>query len=466
MDAATTTIALPGPEGFDRMPRMAEILRFTGPLVLGLLTYALHSVIDTLFVGRLGTAEVAAVGMGSTFYFAGLVLFLGLMRNSVAFTARAYGARRWDEIGPIAAQYQWLALLAAPLLWLLVLAYPWIAALGQFTPEVEVLGRDYLCIRLLSVPLVLTIVLYGALYQATGRAIVPMAVAWSELALKTVLNELLIFGHGGFPALGVSGAAWATVLGELVSVTVIAGLVHLGPLRAQFRLRILGAPRLALLWPILAVGIPQGLGDAIEVATYLCFFAILGRLGEATLAANNIAIVTTQVLFIPAFALGIAAASYMGRFLGAGHPEIAVRTTWRVLALGVVYMGVLGVPLWSFGADIAGLYSQDAEVVRLAALAFKVMAVYQVCDGAGIILRLTLGGAGDTRVPTLIMAASSGLIMLPGGWWLSQAIQPGIVGGWVAAFIHMTVLAALLWWRFQRGAWRALHLGTAAAERP
>jgi Na+-driven multidrug efflux pump len=114
------------------------------------------------------------------------------------------------------------------------------------------------------------------------------------------------------------------------------------------------------------------------------------------------------------------------------------------------------------GPAIARTYTADPEVVRLAALAFKVMAVYQVCDGAGIILRITLGGAGDTRVPTLIMTGCCTLVMLPGAWWLSQAIEPGIVGGWVAAFIHMAVLASLLWWRFQRGPWHALRLGAAA----
>ena len=111
--------------------------------------------------------------------------------------------------------------------------------------------------------------------------------------------------------------------------------------------------------------------------------------------------------------------------------------------------------------SVAGLYSSDGEVVRLAALAFKVMAVYQVCDGAGIVLRLTLGGAGDTRLPTVIMAASSGLIMLPGAWWLSQAVEPGIVGGWIAAFAHMAVLAGLLLWRFRQGSWRRVRLATA-----
>jgi MATE family multidrug resistance protein len=110
---------------------------------------------------------------------------------------------------------------------------------------------------------------------------------------------------------------------------------------------------------------------------------------------------------------------------------------------------------------LARLFSSDLEVVRLAALVFKVMAVYQVFDGAGIILRLTLGGSGDTRLPTIFMIACLALLLLPGGWWLSAAIDPGIVGGWIGAFVHMTVLAGLMLWRFERGPWRSGQLGTA-----
>jgi MATE family multidrug resistance protein len=444
-----------------RAPGAREILRFTGPLVLGLLTVALHSVIDTAFVARLGTAPVAAVGIAATLFFAGMMLFIGILRNSIAFVGRAFGERQPERIGPLLGQYQWIALAAAPLLWSVVLIYPAVAALSRLSPEVERLGWTYLAARLWGVPLLLTVVLYSALYQAIGNSVLPMAIAWGELALKCAFNYLLIFGHGGLPALGLPGAAWASVLAETVAAAAILGITHAGPLRPKFRLRLLGRLQLSLLGKVLAVGIPQGLGDAVEVLAYLGFFAIVGRLGEATLAANNIAIVTTQILFLPGFALGIAGSSYMGRFLGAGRPALAAQTTWRILAIGIGYMGLLGLPLWSFGAGIAGLYSSDGEVVRLAALAFKVMAVYQVCDGAGIVLRLTLGGAGDTRLPTLIMAASSGLILLPGAWWLSRAVEPGIVGGWIAAFVHMAVLAGLLLWRFQHGSWRRVRLAAA-----
>jgi MATE family multidrug resistance protein len=441
-----------------RIPGYGEIARFSGPLMLGLLTNALHTVIDSLFAARLGTAALAAVGFAATAYFAALVMFLGLMRNSIAFVARAHGEARQAGIGLVVAQYQWLALLAFPLVYVALLAFPWIAAVARLTPEVEALAASFLWVRVWDVPLVLTAVLYGAMFQATGRSVPPMAVAWAGLVLNTVLNYALVLGNWGFPALGVAGSALATVIAQGAGMAALVSWAHLGEERRRFSLRLWMRPRPTLLASILAVGIPQGLGDAVEVLSFLAFFAIIARLGEISLAASNIAVVVTHMLFLPGFAMGIAGASYVGRLLGAGRPDLARRTVRRVLFLGVLYMGLLGLPLWGWGGAIGEAYSSDVEIVRLATLIFKVMALYQVCDAAGIILRISLSGAGDTWRPTAILAACAGLVLLPGAWWLSRVIEPGVVGGWIGAFGYMALLAVLLLWRFERGAWERTRI--------
>ena len=104
-----------GPPG-PGVPGYREIFGFAVPLMLGMLTFALLTVVDAAFVGRLGTPQLAALGIAGVFYFTGLVLFVGLMRNSIAFIARTYGAGHEERVGEILAQYQWLALLGLPVL--------------------------------------------------------------------------------------------------------------------------------------------------------------------------------------------------------------------------------------------------------------------------------------------------------------------------------------------------------------
>src|SRR5689334_19465508 len=261
MDAATmeneatptrTTEAAPA-----QPPSLGEIARFAAPLVLGLITAALHSVVDTLYVGRLGTAEVAAVGIAATLYFVGVMLFIGLTRNSIAFVGRAYGEGRPEQIGAYVAQYQWIAIAALPILWAGAAVYPWVAGLSRMTPQVEALGWHYLIVRLWGVPLFLTVVLYSAVHQAVGNSVLPMAISWFELTVKSALNYVFIFGMWGVPALGLPGAAWATIVAELMSAGVMLAIVYSGPLRQPFRLRVLAWPQWRLMRRVLAVGVPQ-----------------------------------------------------------------------------------------------------------------------------------------------------------------------------------------------------------------
>ena len=444
------------------VPSLADVLRFSVPLALGMLTVALLAIVDALFVGRLGIAQLGALGMASIFYFTGLVLFMGLMRNSIAFMARAHGEGKPGRIGEMLAQYQWLALLGLPILGLASLSFPWVMRWAGIDASVTRFGEIYLYIRIWDIPLTLTLILYASLYQSTGNSRLPMLVQWTVLALNVVLDYVLVFGKAGFPALGIAGAALGTVIAQSCGAVLIVGATHLGDLPARYRLRLLGRPRWRLMRQVLAVGIPQGLGDFVEIASFMGFFLIVGRLGQAPLAANNIGIQTTHLLFIPGFALGIAASSYMGRFIGAGAPDVALHAVRRVLKIGMIYMGLMGIPLWFFGGLIAAAFTDDPQVIALAAALFKIMAIYQVFDGMGLIARGALNGAGDTRYPTVAMLLVTPLIFYPAAWALSLWIEPGVVGAWIGVLIHLVVLGPIMLLRLERGAWRNIRLKVGA----
>ena len=457
--------APPEPGATQRPPGYGEIARFALPLMLGMFTFALLSVVDAIFIGRLGTDQLAALGIATIYYYTWLVLFLGLMRNSIAFAARAFGAGHPERIGPLAAQYQWLAFAGLPWLALAQLAFPAVATAAGLPPQVARHAEAYLFVRIWDIPFALTLILYSSLYQALGNSRWPAWVQWGTVMLNGLLDYALIFGKFGLPALGMAGAALATVIAQAAGAALIFGTAQLGPLRTRCHLRPLGAPRPALLKEILRVGIPQGFGDFIEIAAFLGFFLIVGRLGADALAANNIGIQATHLLFMPGFAMGIAASSYMGRFLGAGAPALAERTTLRLLAMGMGYMALTGVPLWFFGEAIAAGFTDDPAVIRLAGLVFKVMAFYQVFDAVGMITRGALNGAGDTLAPALIYGALALGVLYPAAYGLSNAVQPGVVGAWLGAALYLAAIGGAVFWRFRLGNWRRVRLPAAEAGR-
>ncbi|EDN68660.1 MATE efflux family protein [Beggiatoa sp. PS] len=195
-------------------PSYGEILRFVIPLILGLLTTALHTLIDTLFIGQLGTAQLAAIPLAAVTYITGWVLFAGILRNSIAFIGRAFGAHQYHKIGMILAHYQPIALLGLPLLGLFIQTWPLFSAIANLSTTVDNYAWIYLKIRVWEAPFSLSIILYSSFYQALGNSRFPMQVAVSTLLVNIVLDYGLIFGELGMPALGVAGSAYATVLAQ------------------------------------------------------------------------------------------------------------------------------------------------------------------------------------------------------------------------------------------------------------
>jgi len=431
-------------------PTYGEILRFTIPLVLGLVTSAVNTLIDTLFIGQLGTAQLAAVPLAAVFYFSGWVLIAGILRNSIAFMGRAFGVKDYSKIGVVLAHYQFLALLGLPLLALFIQSWPLLSEIATLDTAVDNHAWVYLKIRSWDALFSLLFILYSSFYQALGNSRLPMLVAFGILLTNVVLDYGLIFGHFGLPALGVAGSALATVLANALGASVIILSSFLSKTRMTFNLRVFMPLDWQLLKNILRIGIPQGVGDCLETLTWLGLFLIVGQLGQVALAANNIGIQVAHLLFLPGAAVGTVAASYMARFLGAGRPDIAQSTTYRTLKIGMIYMGVLGIPLWFFGESIARWFSTDEVVIYQAGLMFKVMALFQIFDGMATILRSALGAAKDTLVPTLLLVGCAVGVMFPTAFFLSQLLEPCLVGAWLGAFAYIVTLATVMMYRFQK----------------
>jgi len=437
-------------------PSYEDILRFTIPLMLGLMTMVLMTLIDTLFIGQLGTDQLAAVPLASWMYLTGWALLAGVLENSIAFFARAFGAKEYHKMAHILAHYQILALLGLPLLYLFIQSWPLFSTIAGLEPTVDSHAWVYLKIRVWDAAFSLLFILYSTFYQSKGNSLFPMLVAVGILLLNVVLDYGLIFGNLGMPALGVAGSAYATVFAQALGALFIMTTSFFGPISAHYGLRIFTRPDFNLFKNILRIGLPKGIGDFIDLLTWIGFMLIVGQLGTVPLAANNIGIQVAEFLFLPGYAIGIAAASYVGRFLGANRSDIARAITYRILLLGVIYMGVLGIPLWFFGESIARWFSADNAVVYQAGLMFKVIALFQIFNGINIILRSALSGAGDTLIPTLFLIACAAGIMFPAAILLSQLIEPGLVGAWIGAFIYLVALSVMIIYRYRSNRWIAI----------
>jgi MATE family multidrug resistance protein len=206
------------------------------------------------------------------------------------------------------------------------------------------------------------------------------------------------------------------------------------------------------------VGLPMGLQFFLEVGAFMVFAIMIGWLGAAPLAANQVTMRLMSISFMTTWGLGVAATTLVGRHLGAGEPTLAVLAGRRTLLLGLGVTGLAALGYVGLAEPLSAVFTTDAEVVSLAAMLLPVAAVFQILDGINMISYGALRGAGDTRYPMWAVGFMSWVVGIPLVWALAMPAGLGLLGAWLGTTVMVAGMAALLWGRFHRAGWTQRRL--------
>jgi MATE family multidrug resistance protein len=209
---------------------------------------------------------------------------------------------------------------------------------------------------------------------------------------------------------------------------------------------------------ILQVGLPMGLGDLIEIASFSAFFAMIARLGTDILAANQIALQYMSVSFTMGMAISMATSSLVAQYLGARQPQIAEKVTYRAIGLAMGCMGLIGLSYLIAPDTLIRFFSEETAVIQAGVTILKLVALYQVFDALGIVLAGALNGAGDTRFTMWTRAIMAWGMFIPLVWLLAFRLDKGIWGAWVAAFIYLGGVGVVYFIRFRNGRWQKIEI--------
>lgn len=437
-----------------------QIAWLAGPLILQNLSQTLLGVVDTYFVSRMGTNALAAVGLSSVMFFAVFMLFRGTANSTVVFVGRAYGGGEHGRIGAVV----WRSLNMIVWLSLLVAVLPWLfgqlmaVAAPSDSPEVRALGTTYLQIRAFEIPLVMFSAVVWGFLVGQGNSRTPMILAWVTVLANILLDWVLVLGNLGAPALGVAGAAYATLMANGVNALLSAAILWSKANRRDFNTGKAHFAAWADLRKMLRVGLPMGLGDFIEIASFSTFFALLARLGTDVLAANQIALQYMSVSFTFGIAVSMAASSLVAQNLGAKQPQIAEKVAYRAIGLAMLGMGAIGLSYLIAPATLMGVFSQEDSVIAAGVLILRLIAFYQIFDALGIVMAGSLNGAGDTTFTMMARAIMAWGLFIPLAWVLIFRFDLGLFGGWAAALIYLGGLAFVYLVRFRTGRWKTIEL--------
>ncbi len=436
-----------------RSGSVREIVTFSGPLIISNLSLSAMWVVDTLIMGHVGTVEQGAVGLGGILTWAVMCFFAGTMTVVNILVAQDYGAGRKDVARHVRTGFVVLVPLACLMLslWFLVpAALGWLGASAAVRPFAQV----YMQIRLLSAPLVLGSFVLVSYLRGTGDTITPMVVSLLANVLNALLALVLVFGWFGIRRMGVTGAALATAIAGTAEFGMYLSVFVFGRAAKLYGARTIRRPAARELRQFLALGAPLGLSWLFETIAWSAFSAYAGTRAPVELAAHMILFQVTGLCFMPAAAFGIAASTLVGQYLGARRKDLASKSAYRALAIGVGYMTLVGLLLALLRRPLLQAFNPDPSVVAMGCTLALIGAAYQPFDGFGIICQGIVRGAGLTAIPTWVMLGSGGLVFIPAVIVLGERMGLGVRGAWIAALLHVVVVSIVLGAIVFRGRWK------------
>ena len=414
------------------------LVRIALPLALSQLSEMAMGVTDTVLLGGLGVTELAIGGLSSTFFFTTMVTFQAILGGAGVLLSHGRGAedhgrKSHDGRSVMSATLMLAIAVFVPCALLLAFSKTIFTSIGE-PAEVITHGSRFIDILLLS--LLPDLAVIGVLRVALPALGAETLLLWIMPAMAVcngLTNAALIHGWAGLPAMGLYGSATATTLtGWVVSFALFGLCLTHEHVRAVLK----PAPvQWAVMKDLLKLGGPMMMGAAAEILMFQITSLRAGELGTPSLAAHQVAVNVSSLLFMVCLAIGQATNVRVAYWRGAGRMEQGRRAA--LTGMGIVLMWSLATSslLLIWPEKILPLYfsnrAPDPETTALVVTLLKIAGLYQIADGLQCVFNGALRGCGDAVTPMLIAMASYGLVGLVFGGWLAFHQHVGVEGLWI-----------------------------------
>lgn len=436
-----------------------HVFELAVPALVEQIFLTLISMADMIMVGRLGPWAITSVGLSNQPMMVAMAVFIALNVGATALVARFVGANEPHEASNVARQALMIAVLMGVILMIvgLVFAEDILLFMGA---EDDVIGpgTQYLRIVCMSIPMWAASISLTAALRGAGDTKTPMVVNMSANVINIVLNYVLIFGHFGFPRMGVAGAAVATSLSRLVACVLMVRRVLQGD--KAIRITVHDSFRFdpKIVRRILNIGVPAAIEQLVLRSGQLAFAKIVSSFGTSTYAAHQIALNIEGLSFAPGTAFQISSTTLVGQSLGAKNPKKAERIGWETAKIGALVGILVGVIYFFFGGYFAYLYTDDLAVIQLSETALRLIAISQPFMISQFVFTGALRGAGDVKWTLFITMAGFWGVRVLFAYVFAIKLGLGLFGAWLGMASDMIIRCILAGLRFRSGHWKHVRV--------
>jgi MATE family multidrug resistance protein len=437
------------------------MLKLAAPMVVTTISFTIMQFVDRFMVSRLGTNALAAILPAGFVSFLPSGFAMGAMASLNTFVSQSLGRGNKKDC----SNYFWQAIYMGFAYFVVVVVIMWPAAPWIFKMMGQPAGvaeMEVIYFRIMLYAHILAVINWSSnqFFMGIHRPIITMCASLCGQVVNVAANYVLIFGKLGFPEMGIAGAGWGTFIGIAVAAVINMAVFLSSKINADFQSRRTVHINFGKMYDLLKVGLPAGLGLAVNVAFWgMILVGLVGRFGTEALAATSAALSYTSISVMPVVGIGTALSAAVGKTIGAGRKNVATKQTSACLRVALVYMGSVGICFFVFRNALMGFWTSDDEVIKVGVNILICAAVYQVFHAARIIYGGALRGAGDT-VWLAVVSSLGAVVILGLGGLLVVTFFGNLetLGPWIVGTISIIAVGLANYWRFKSNRWMNIDL--------
>lgn len=437
----------------EKKSREFNLFFLTWPIFLEIFLFMLMGIADTFMLSAISDNAVSGVGAANQYLHIALLILEVIGNGASIVVAQYIGSRKLIEAAKISALAVTLNLIVGLVIsgMFLLFSNQLLQALN-LQGEILAYAQRYLHIVGGFIFFQAIINSLAAIIRVHGFTKEAMLVSLGMNVIHIIGNYALIFGHFGFPAMGVEGAAISTVVSRLLALIVFFWVLY-RIMEIKVKVKYYFSLTREFVGKILKIGIPSAAEQVMYQGCQMVFLYYATYLGAESLAARQYASNISMFIYLFAFAIGVGTSIIVGRMVGGNRKDEAYLRVWSSVrwASGATLIMIIVITLFREG--LMGMFTNDAEIIRLGAQVLLLSIVLETGRTINIVLINSLRAAGDAKYPLWIGMFTMVGISLPLGYYLVFQLDLGLAGIWLAIAADEWLRAFIMFFRWRSRAW-------------